>query len=244
MADNTSTTRHPPRRRVYLMRHAEVAYFGPGGRPYPPDRVPLTEAGRRQAEAAGRALADVPLDRVVTSGLPRAVETAEIVISGRGLTPEARPDLREIEVGRLGELAGPGAGPEAIHAAIDQAFRTALGPDLAPDSRFLGGETFRSLLDRAWPCFAGLAAEPGWRHLLLVGHTVMNLVLLGRMLGSGLAALATLDQEYGCINIVDVEGADRFLVRLINATPANPLKLGVERNALELLHEQYLSARG
>jgi broad specificity phosphatase PhoE len=33
------------RRRIYLMRHAQVAYFE-DGRPLRPDLVPLTEEGR------------------------------------------------------------------------------------------------------------------------------------------------------------------------------------------------------
>jgi broad specificity phosphatase PhoE len=45
------------RRRIYLLRHAEVAYFDEDGQPVAPDEVPLTPAGRHQAERAGAALA-------------------------------------------------------------------------------------------------------------------------------------------------------------------------------------------
>jgi probable phosphoglycerate mutase len=34
------------RRRIYLLRHAEVAYFDEDGQPVAPDEVPLTPAGR------------------------------------------------------------------------------------------------------------------------------------------------------------------------------------------------------
>ncbi len=51
------------RRRVYLLRHAEVSYFDPAGKAHPPRTVPLTPEGREQAAAAARALAPVPLDR-------------------------------------------------------------------------------------------------------------------------------------------------------------------------------------
>jgi probable phosphoglycerate mutase len=91
------------RRRIYLLRHAEVAYFDQDGQPVAPDEVPLTPAGRRQAERAGTALSGVRFDRVLTSGLPRTVETAHLVLaaaaagggearvtSGPG-APEARP---------------------------------------------------------------------------------------------------------------------------------------------------------
>ena len=42
------------RRRLYLMRHADVAYFREDGTPVRPEEVPLTAAGREQAEAARR----------------------------------------------------------------------------------------------------------------------------------------------------------------------------------------------
>ena len=49
------------RRRLYLMRHAEVAYFGADGLPFDPTSVPLTPNGSEQARKAGEALADVEL---------------------------------------------------------------------------------------------------------------------------------------------------------------------------------------
>ena len=67
----------PSRRRIYLMRHAQVRYFE-GVRP---EQVLLTDEGRRQAQAAATALAGVRFDRVLTSGLPRTLETARIVAS-------------------------------------------------------------------------------------------------------------------------------------------------------------------
>jgi broad specificity phosphatase PhoE len=53
------------RRRIYLLRHAEVAYFDEHGQPVAPDEVPLTPTGRRQARRAGAALAGVRFDRVL-----------------------------------------------------------------------------------------------------------------------------------------------------------------------------------
>src|SRR5262249_15014589 len=59
------------RRRIYLVRHADVSYFDGDGRPVRPDTVPLNPEGRRQAEALARELAAVPFDRAVSSDLPR-----------------------------------------------------------------------------------------------------------------------------------------------------------------------------
>ena len=70
------------RRRLYLMRHAEVSYVGE----HDPEAVSLTERGREQAAAAHRALRDVDFDLVVTSSLPRTRETAEVVVDLSGVT--------------------------------------------------------------------------------------------------------------------------------------------------------------
>src|SRR5258708_33798329 len=92
------------RRRLYLMRHGDVSYFDANGRPFRPDLVPLNEKGRLQAEAAGRVLAEVPLDRVVSSDLVRSVETATNAIAGRELKLETSAQLREIQPGRLADI--------------------------------------------------------------------------------------------------------------------------------------------
>src|SRR5262245_32359643 len=96
----------PARRRVCLLRHGEVSYVAADGPPAPPLGVSLNAEGVRQAEAAREALLRVTLDRVVTSGLARTEETAEIIVRDRGLAVESLPDLREIAPGKLLDLAG------------------------------------------------------------------------------------------------------------------------------------------
>ena len=115
------------RRRLYLMRHAEVSYFDAEGRPVDPAQVPLNEDGVAQATAAARAFADVELDRVVTSGLPRTLETAAIVAPVHAA--ESWPELRELEGGRLSEIPADALREEFVHAfrgVIRQDDRSAL----------------------------------------------------------------------------------------------------------------------
>jgi probable phosphoglycerate mutase len=223
----------PPRRRIYLMRHGSVDYFDPAGRPLHPAGVPLNAEGIRQAETAGRLLADVPLDRVVTSGLPRSIETARLVITPRMLPLEVRPELREIETGKLAGLGHP------LSKEAERAFVQALHPELKPSDSFLGGETFESLQRRVWPCFQQLLEEPGWKQMLIVAHGVVNLTLLSWVLGAEWKGLGTLEQENGCINILDVEPDGRCLVQAVNVTPLNPLKVGTQLTTMERLYLQY-----
>jgi broad specificity phosphatase PhoE len=238
MGPNATEKIPPPRRRVYLMRHGSVDYFDPEGRPFRPETVALNDEGRRQAEAAGRLLAEVPLDRVVTSGLPRSVETARLVLGPQTLPLETRCDLREIEPGRLGSLGHP------LSPEVERAFAGALHGALRPGDSFLGGETFESLAHRVEPCFRQLLAEPGWGRMLIVAHGVVNLLLLSTALGAGLPAMAALEQENGCINILDIDPDGRCLVRAVNLTPLNPLKIGVALTTMEQLYAQYRRYKG
>lgn len=241
--DSSLVARHSSlgRRRIYLMRHAEVSYFDAAGRPHPPRTVPLTAEGREQAAAAARALAPIPLDRAVVSDLPRTHETARIVIGGRALEPEVRPELREIEGGRLSEI------PEDQLEAV---FAGAFGAALDRDARFLGGETFGALVDRVVPVFRALCAAPGWRHLLIVAHGGVNRAILLDALGAGIGSFGAFEQDAACINIVDVEppagdGArPRAIVRLLNHTPYNEQKLGLDLTTMERLYRQYRPPRG
>src|SRR4051794_8319590 len=97
-------SRESRRRRIFLMRHGAVSYFDAAGKPYLPETVPLNEAGRDQADAAGHAFATagVRFDRVIVSGLPRTVETADrvLAVTGQALELETWPDLCEIRGGR------------------------------------------------------------------------------------------------------------------------------------------------
>ena len=55
----------------------------------------LSEQGRRQAEACARRLKPRPIAALYSSPLERAVETAEILSAGLGLSLTVRPDLTE-----------------------------------------------------------------------------------------------------------------------------------------------------
>jgi broad specificity phosphatase PhoE len=213
------------RRRIYLMRHAQVAYFE-DGRPLRPDLVPLTETGREQARVAGELLAGIDFDRVITSGLPRTVETAHMVAPSH--EPESWPELREIESGRLGEIP-----EDELEAAFTGAWR-----DVVPeDTPFLGGETVRSLLDRVLPAVDRLRADPDWDVVLLVLHGGVNRAILSYALTGGRAFLGNLEQSPACINVLDV--GDDWVVRGVNHSPTDPAHLGGRLRTMEELWREF-----
>jgi broad specificity phosphatase PhoE len=215
------------------MRHGEVGYIV-NGQPVPPDQAILTDEGRIQCQAAAQVLADAPFDRVLATNLLRTQQTAQIVLGSRNLPLEIYEGLREIRSGSL--LHYP---PEQRRSL----FVGSLTHHLAPDTPFLGGETFATFRARVLPTFQALLAEPNWRTLLIVGHSVTNRVILGEILGAGLENAAHMEQDAGCINIIDLDNRGYGIVRLLNFTPYNPAKLGMawttmERYFLELPEAQ------
>lgn len=222
------------RRRIYLMRHGEVSYFDELGRLFEPNSVPLNAEGRRQAEAAAEWLQRVSLDRVVTSGLPRTVETAERTTLGRGLPIEVDADLREIQPGPVLEMT----------ETIETTFVHAMSGDITPDRAFLGGETFGALDRRVGDSLARLLADGSWRQMLVAAHGGVNRAILCRALGGSLRGFGNFEQDAACINIIDAEADGTLLVRLVNFTPYNPLKIGMEETTMERLYAEYLRVTG
>jgi broad specificity phosphatase PhoE len=131
--------------RLLLTRHAE-SESGALGAVNGDLRFPstLTEAGRGQARALARSLADEEIDLCATSEFPRTVETADLALEGRGVPRLVLPDLNEIGFGAFegGPLAdyrvwalahgsgeeGPGGAESRLAAArrFARAFRELL----------------------------------------------------------------------------------------------------------------------
>lgn len=131
---------------------------------------PLTEAGRRQAEAVADALAKVRVDRVISSDLSRARDTAQAIAARHGLTVETYPELREID---LGEMAG-------------RSFTDAQAHPYWNEDGFVewpGGESLDAVFDRAFALIGRVVAESPGKTIVVVGHGGVTRILVSHFLG-------------------------------------------------------------
>jgi broad specificity phosphatase PhoE len=209
------------------MRHAEVSYVREDGGPVNPLEVSLNDEGREQARAAADVLAGLAFDLVLTSGMPRAVETAEIVAPGSEL--EHRPALRELHGGRLSEIP-----PEELEREFVHAFRGVI-PN---ESRFLRGESIGELFDRVLPEIDRLVADRTWGTALAVLHGGVNRAILSYALTAERTYLGHFEQAPACINVLDVGADGTWIVRAVNIAPYDILHSAHRLTTMERYWEQ------
>ncbi|WP_375738970.1 histidine phosphatase family protein [Pseudomonas boanensis] len=200
------------RRRIFLMRHAEVDYFGDAEGVGDP---PLTANGRQQVQRVAKFFEarKVNLDTVLATPYQRTQESAKIICQQLGI-------INEVQIVKdLGEIV---AGADVLTS--EQAIRDGLfvgRKRLSDEERFLGGETIGHFCDRVNTAMAGIRKKSGWQTLLIVGHGGVNTALLSYALsGDPRAYYPSLEQDYACLNIIDVgDHPDDQIVRLVNHQP-------------------------
>jgi alpha-ribazole phosphatase len=193
--------------RLYLLRHGQVA-DGHAHLYHGNNDIELSPKGVRQLEEAAGELLDVDLAGVYASDLTRAVQGAAIICRGRNLNPKTLPEFREIHFGVWEGLSFQEIAehyPEDLQARFQ---------DL-PNFRIPGGESLMDLKARALPALQRLIERHFEQAFLLVAHAGINRVILSEALGLSLQNLFRLDQNYGCLNIIDYF-PDMAVVRLIN----------------------------
>lgn len=196
--------------RILLARHGETPWNAEG-RYQGQEDIALSEVGERQAAALGERLADVRIDRAVSSPLSRANRTARLALGA------ARETLLTTDAG-LAEIAhGTWEGLLASEIRERDPERLAAWRD-APDSvQMPGGESLQQVFDRAWPAFAAAVDGLGPDDTaLVVAHDAVNRVILCRILGIPFSKLWTFRQAPTTLNLLEGPDVDHLDVVRLN----------------------------
>jgi broad specificity phosphatase PhoE len=213
------------------MRHGETLYLGQASE----DGTDLTPEGRRQIEVAAEVFRAIPLDLVLASPMRRAQGTAGIMAHARDLPVEVVPDLREITPGIVDGME--------VAEIFAQVLRFFSSPEVDWDTPFVGGETFRQVRDRLMRFVGELLARPSWTNALAVAHGGANMAFFAGVLGLSEGEIPRIEQDLGCINVIDFDDDGRGLVRLANFSAHDPLKATLREPSFERLR-RVLEARG
>ncbi|MBY0395879.1 MAG: histidine phosphatase family protein, partial [Thermoleophilia bacterium] len=153
---------------------------------------------------------------LVTSEVPRALETAAILAGRTGLHPVIDAGWNELRAGEI--LAGP---PEAIRHAVTSAYREAG----QPGARFLGGESFAGFAKRVEQALDRLLAESGWSRAAVVTHEPALRYLLARCHGRSLDGLGMFALRTGSASVLEWAagacGIETATVLIVNAAASD-----------------------
>jgi probable phosphoglycerate mutase len=146
------------------------------------DAARLTKRGREQAQSVANSLQELGFDRLVTSDLDRAIETATLIGAALGLSPEIDPLLRErnfgtFEGGQVEHLTGD------VTGIIDNVL-------VDPDARPPRGESFRDVVARAGLFIERERLAPSANRLLVITHGGTLRALLAFATGEQLEGLS------------------------------------------------------
>jgi probable phosphoglycerate mutase len=149
--------------RLFLVRHGESgwnrAHRVQGQSPAAPG---LTRKGLAQAAVVAAQLDRSGATLVLTSDLPRAVQTARPIAGRLGAPLRIEPRLRERSLGAAEGRDSDEVGPAELGFDGERV----IDPDAAPP----GGESLRQLYDRVTRLLCGLLEESQDRRIVLVSH--------------------------------------------------------------------------
>jgi broad specificity phosphatase PhoE len=200
--------------RLLLVRHGETDWNREGRFQGQID-IPLNGTGRRQAEAAGRFLAPVTINRAYTSCMARPRQTAEAILAAHpGVPLTSSTGLVEIGHGLWeGRLESDiAAGWPALLADWKRAPHTVQMPE---------GETLQDVWERSLTTWQHIAASLASNETaLVVAHDAVNKTILCGLLGLGAADIWAIKQGNGGVSVIDYpEGASgRPVVAALNLT--------------------------
>ena len=194
--------------RLYMVRHGQIVNY---------DKIPVcgytdidvTEVGILQLERLAERLRFASISAIYSSDLQRSVKGAQMIARHHDVPLYRLHELREMYFGdweglTLEEIRD--RFPDELEKRKKELI------DFQPPGQ---GESIKHLYDRVISCFKNILEEQNGNDFLIVGHGGVNRVILCHALGLDLSRMFNLQQNYGCLNIVDYFD-DSTLVRLVN----------------------------
>ena len=194
---------------MYLLRHGATLM----NRADPPRLqgwrrdLALADEGWDQARAAAELLAAANLDRVFSSPLLRARQTAQAIAAPHGLAVEAIEPLIEVDVGEWDGMTWEEAARLAPTAY--QAFLRDAG-----ENPYFGGESLREVCQRVIPAFEQLFKENEGRVIAVVAHNIVNRCFLSTLMGISLVNYRAVPQSNCGVNLLRHREGETRIVTL------------------------------
>ena len=169
--------------------------------------LPLSETGRRQAQALSTFLAQFPIAHIYASRLERALETARAVAAAHALEVVILQGIQECHVGRWESMDW-----DSIMREFPEAYRAFV--ENPADTPYLGGESYADVLRRARAAIDSLWERHAGESIVVVAHNVVNRAYLAHLLGLDLRKAKDLRQSNTGVNVIRHRAGATELVTL------------------------------
>lgn len=187
--------------KIYIARHGETTWNAEGriqGRSDPG----LSPKGYEQSLALLGQLKDRPISAIYTSTLQRSILTAQPIAKHLGLPILIQPELNEIAFGIL----------EGKHLFnFDEGIKTEW--ERFKENRFAyripGAENYADVAIRVKPFIEKIFNDHRDEEILIVGHRVVNRMLIGIVLEYPLESTLKIEQTNDCLYLIQKNGEVR-----------------------------------
>ena len=172
--------------------------------------VALNEVGLAQAGAVKQSLKDVEINRIYSSPLGRAFETASVLGANKGLEVEIENGFIDIDFGKWQGLS---------HEQVKEEHKGLYETWLAEPHEvvFPAGECLEDVCKRSMGALEKIIKKNPGETLAVVSHRVLNKVLLCAILGLGLSRFWYIKQDTCAINRFEHKNGSYYLT-LLNDT--------------------------
>jgi alpha-ribazole phosphatase/probable phosphoglycerate mutase len=194
--------------RLYLIRHGQINGYEKFP-VYGHTDVDMTKTGNLQMEKIAERLSLTEIKAIYSSDLKRSNKGALQIARYHDVPIYSLPELREVSFGDWEGLT---------LSEIENSFPGEMQKRQANLLRYNvpgEGESIKQFSERISSCFERILGEQKDNDFVIVAHGGVNRVILCNALGLDLVKIFNLQQDYGCLNIIDYF-SDSTLVRLIN----------------------------
>jgi broad specificity phosphatase PhoE len=184
--------------KIYIARHGETTWNVEGkiqGRSDPG----LSPTGQQQSLALLEQLKDRFLTAIYTSSLQRSILTAQPIANHLRLAIRKKSELDEIAFGML-------EGKNLYH--FDEVTKNEW--EKFKDDRFNyripGGENYSDVANRIKPFIERTLRDHEGQEILIIGHRVVNRLLIGMLMAYPLEWVLKIEQTHECLYLIQRNG--------------------------------------
>ncbi len=194
--------------RVYLIRHGQINGYE-NFPVYGHTEVDLTEIGILQMQQVAERLRFAEIGAIYSSDLERSASGARMIARYHDVPLHFLSELKEIY---FGDWEGRTMAEIRSDFPKELAKRQA---DLANYQPPGDGESIGRFSKRIMKIYERILSEQKDNDIVIVAHGAVNRVILCEALGLDIVHMFNIQQDYGCLNIIDYF-TDSRVVRLVN----------------------------